>query len=387
MAQKTELTPAVAALKEYSVPAGTLLPLELSAPLHVTQLKPGSELTGNLVRPVYVYDRALIPAGSQVRAVVEKVEKLPSATRKSLSERVNAVTSLGQNRHDSYQITLRSAMLKLLSGAEFPIDVRLIRAGRQLQLLADEEGRMKVGGTTFKDLAQHAPLTAEIGWIMRGKHQLEESRHPTATLELTRRAIVDLPPQAEVPRPAIQTLTIPEGTRAHFLLLTDLRAKESKHGDTFRTRLVEPILQPDGQLLLPEGSVLDGHIAAIRPPRRLSRAGSIDLAFDLLNPPTGDSQNATGSLADVEMNSMPSDPIDSDSEVRAAMGAVSRKAARKAAGEAFKLATNGAIPHTSVAVGLFGLVADHGHDVALPKYTDLLVVFEKPMTVATQRRK
>ncbi len=374
-------------LKKYSVPAGTLLRMELSGPLHVAHLKLGSEIAGQLVRPVYVYDRALIPAGSQVRAVVEKVDKLKPAVKKGLMERVDSICSLGLNRHDSYEVTLRTATVKLLSGEEVPMDLRFIRGGQEVHLQADEEGRMKVGGATGKDLAQHAPGISQLSWIKRRKHQLQEFRHPAATLELTRVAHLDLPAQPAVPRAAIQPLTIPEGTRAHFLLLTDLRASESKRGDTFQTRLVEPIFWPDGQLLVPEGSVLDGHIAKVETPRRLSRAGSMYLAFDLLSEPGGDSQEVTAPVADREMAHKASATIDSEAGLHAALGAVSRKAARKGAGEVLKLATNGVVPYTSVAVSLFGLLADYGTDVDLPKYTDLLVVFGKPVTVATQPRK
>jgi hypothetical protein len=212
-----------------------------------------------------------------------------------------------------------------------------------------------------------------------------------ATFEVARAAHLDLPAQPEVPRAAVHPLTIPEGTRADFLLLTELRASESKRGDTFQTRLLEPIFQPDGQLLVPEGSILDGHIAKLEPPRRPSRAASMYLVFDRLTEPGGDSQKVTASLAAAEMDKKASVNMDSEGGLhgkggaknlakRAALGAVSQQAAD----EAVELATHAVAPYASGAVGLLVLLGGHGNDVDLPKYSDLQVVFGRPVTVPVQ---
>jgi hypothetical protein len=379
-------------LKEYTVPAGTILRMELSGPVNVAHLKPGNEIAGQLVRPVYVYDRALIPAGSQVHAVVEKVEKQKAAEKKGFMERVDTVRSLGLNRHNFYEVTLRTASVKLPSGAEVPMDLRFIRGAQEVRLQANDQGQMKVGGTTGKDLAQHTPGVSQVTRIKRGKHQVQEYRHPVATLEVERAAQLELPAQPEVRRATTQPVTIPEATHADFLLLTELRASENKQGDTFQARLLEPIFQPDGQLLMPEGSVLDGHIAKLERPRRLSRAASMYLAFDRLTQPGGDSQKVAASLAaaDVEKKA----PVNMDPEgglhgkggakslaKRAVVGAVSQRAAD----EAVEVATHAVAPYASGAVGLFILLGGHGNDVDLPQYSDLQVVFGRPVTVPAQK--
>ncbi len=381
-------------LKEYTVPPGTVLRMELSGPVNVAHLKPGSEIVGQLVRPVYVYDRALIPAGSQVHAVVEKVEKQKAAEKKGFMERVDTVRSLGLNRHNFYEVSLRTATVQLPSGAQVPIDLRFIRGGQEVRLQANDQGQMKVGGSTGKALAQHAPGVSQVTRIKRGKHQVREYQHPVATLEVERAAQLQLPAQPEVPRAATQPVTIPEGTHADFLLLTELRASEHKQGDTFQARLLEPIFQSDGQLLMPEGSVLDGHIAKLERPRRLSRAASMYLVFDRLTVPGGDSQKVAASLAAADVGKKA--PLNMDPEgglhgkggakslaKRAVLGAVSQRAAD----EAMEVATHAVAPYASGAVGLFILLGGHGNDVDLPQYSDLQVVFGRPVTVPTQAQK
>ncbi len=381
-------------LKEYTVPAGTVLRMELSGPVNVAHLKPGSEIAGQLVRPVYVYDRALIPAGSQVHAVVEKVEKQKSAEKKGFMERVDSMRSLGRNRHNFYNVSLRTATVQLPSGEQVPMDLCFIRGAQEVRLQANDQGQMKVGGTTGKDLAQHAPGVSQVTRIKRGKHQVQEYQHPVATLEVERAAQLELPAQPEVHRATTQPVTIPEATHADFLLLTELRASEKKQGDTFQARLLEPIFQPDGQLLMPEGSVLDGHIAKLERPRRLSRAASMYLAFDRLTQPGGDSQKVAASLAAADVDKKA--PVNMDPEgglhgkggakslaKRAVLGAVSQRAAD----EAVEVATHAVAPYASGAVGLFILLGGHGNDVDLPQYSDLQVVFGRPVTVPTQAQK
>jgi len=381
-------------LKEYTVPQGTILRLELSGPISVSHLKPGSELSGQLARPVYVYDRALIPAGCQVRAVVEKVEKQKAAGKKGLMERVDTVRSLGLNHHNFYEVTLRAATVRLPSGAEVPMDLRFIRGGEEVRLQANQEGEMKVGGKTGHDLAQHAPGVSQVTKIKHGKQQAQEYRHPVATLEVERVARLELPARPEVPRVAVQPVTIAEGTHADFLLLTELRASENKQGDTFKARLVEPIFQPNGQLLVPEGSLLDGHIAKLERPRRLSRAASMYLVFDRLTQPGGDSQKVAASLVSADVGKKAAITMDPEGGLHGKGGtkslakrAIMGVASQQVADEAVELATHAVAPYASTGVGLLILFGGHGNDVDLPQYSDLQVVFGRPVTVPSQLQK
>jgi hypothetical protein len=387
----TAQNPAPPGLKEYTVPAGAILRMELSGPVNVSHLKPGSELNGRLARPLYVYDRALIPAGSEVHVVVAKVEKEKLAEKKGFTERIDELRSFGLSRHNFYDVTLRSVTVKLPSGAELPLDLRFIRGGQEVHLRADDQGQMKVGGATGKDLAQHAPGVSQITKIRHGKHQAEEYRHPMATLEVEREAKLELAAQPEIPKASGEPLTIPEGTHADFLLLTELKASEQKQGDNFQARLVEPVFAPDGHLLVPEGSVLDGHIARLERPRRLSRAASMYLAFDRLTEPGAEAQKVSASLAGADVGKK--DPVKMDPEgglhgksgakslaKRAVVGVVSQQVAD----EVVEVATHAVAPYASAGLGLVILFGGHGNDVDLPKYSDLQVVFGRPMAVPAQ---
>jgi len=304
---------------------------------------------------------------------------------------VDTLRSLGLNHHNLYEVSLRAATVKLPSGAEVPMELRFIRGGEEVRLQANREGEMKVGGTTGKDLAQHAPGVSQVAKIKHGKHQVQEYRHPVAMLEVARAARLELPAQSEVERATVQPVTIPEGTHAEFLLLTELRASDSKRGDTFQARLVDPIFQPDGRLLVPEGSVLDGHIARLERPRRMSRAASMYLVFDRLTEPGGDSQKVAASLTAADVGKKAPVTMDSEGGLHGKGGARSLAkrvavgaASQQVADEAVEIATHAVAPYASAGVGLFVLLEGHGNDVDLPQSSDLQVVFGRPLTVPGQ---
>lgn len=372
------------------MPPGAILRVELSAPVVIERLKPGAELDGSLVRPIYVYDRAVIPAGSHVHAVVDKIQKEKEAQKKGLLERVDTVASLGMNRHNLYQVSLRSASIKVPSGEELGLDLRFIRGGEEVRLQTGNDGQMKVGSSTGSGLAQHAPVVGQVSQIKHDKKRVQEFRHPVATMEVEKPARIELPGQPEPARAvaAGQPVVIPEGTKAHFLLMTELRASDNKEGDQFKARLVEPIFQADGRLVLPEGAMLDGHISKLVPPRRMSRAASIYLVFDRLTTPEGEGQKVAASLASADVGKKV--PVNMDPEgglhgnggaknvaKRLVVGAVTEHAVD----EAVEMAVHAVAPYAGGFMGVAVLLGGHGNDVDLPQYSDLQVVFGRPVTV------
>jgi len=59
-------------------------------------------------------------------------------------------------------------------------------------------------------------------------------------------------------------------------------------------------------------------------------------------------------------------------------------ASEHAVDEAVEMATHAVAPYAGAATGLFILLSGHGNDVDLPQYSDLEVVFGRPLTVPGQ---
>jgi hypothetical protein len=123
----------------------------------------------------------------------------------------------------------------------------------------------------------------------------------------------------------------------------------------------------------------------------MSRAASMYLVFDRLTEPEGESQKVAASLAGADVGKKA--PVNMDPEgglhgksgsrnlaKRMAVGVASQQVAD----EAVEVATHAVAPYASVGIGLFVLLGGHGNDVELPRYSDLEVVFGRPLTVPGQ---
>ncbi len=386
-AQNLASPAAASGVRDYIVPAGTILRLTMSASVKPGQLKPGSEVEGQLSRPVYVYDRQVIPAGSRVHAVVGNVEKR-KVQNKGFMEHLQSVRSLGLHRKLDYDVSFQSAELTPLNGRVTPVGVKFIDAGEVVELHTKGD-QVQIGGTTAGDYAKLAPGVGKVESIRKGKKQLKQYRHPEVSLELEQPLDFQLPPDPAEPKAdLLDAGAIPAGTHARLLLLEPLSASENKQGDIFRARVLEPIVH-DGQLLLPEGSTLEGHIGKIVPPRRLNRAGSLYLVFDKVVLPNGNAEKVSASLVGTALEQKAAGSMDEEGGLHGkGRGAKQTMkdfgvslVSQQVADEVVELGTHAIAPYVSIPMGLAMFLGGHGHDVTLARYSELEIVMGRPMPI------
>jgi len=375
--------------KEYALPAGTVVRAALSGPVKVSHLKPGSELEGKLVYPVYVFDREAIPAGSAVRIVVDSVEKKKSSKKKDFMERLETVRSLGFDRKYVYDVKLRSSSLTMRDGSAVPIRAQLIQAGQVVQVRA-KGSDIKVGGTSAAELAKAAPGAGKVAGAASGRKRLERYRHPVMTLKLEEQLALSLPALAEAPAPMAldAPAALPAGTHARLLLLTPLRAGENHAGDVFQARLEEPIFD-HGRLVLPAGSLFEGHIKKVVRPRRLGRAASLLLTFDKFTLPDGSSQKIDASLDALEVEKTVPMSLNSEGGLSGKDRGAKRilrdfgisLGADQIADEITEQAIHALAPYAGAATGMFFFLGRRGNDVNLPEFSELEVVLNRPVTL------
>jgi len=88
-----------------------------------------------------------------------------------------------------------------------------------------------------------------------------------------------------------------EGTHARLTLNGEVSSRLPS-GSSFLARLDDPV-STDGQVLLPAGSIIEGHVES-KPARRLMRAGSLFMTFDRVILPNGEVQPANLRLVSSE---------------------------------------------------------------------------------------
>lgn len=352
--------------------ASLYVKVQLNSPLKVSALKPGDVVEGKLSRDVYSGDRELFATGSRVRLTVDKLER----RRRVPNDHWPWVVNLFTPRHENYP-TFRSASVSLPDGREIPLQVSLISIGNEVSVHA------RAAGSSKSEVKQKAQATVAL-----------EAR-------LTTSELVAAAPDSD--RDAAQSgpVLLAAGTTAKVILLGGVSAGKSRSGDSFQARLVEPV-RLDSKVVLPEGTLLQGKVVKSTPPRVLSRAGSLRLAFTDLTVPGTTSIPASASVTAVELDQKSHTLIDPEGKlqgdrpgkawmllnvgVTVGIAKVVDDGTQLLVEAIVETATDASTAGTAriaaiCASGLF-MLTRHGRDVALPRFTEMNVMFDRPVSLA-----
>jgi hypothetical protein len=107
----------------------------------------------------------------------------------------------------------------------------------------------------------------------------------------------DPPAKAGNSPPPPSTLTVPAGSTLHVRLTKTLTSKTSKTGDPFTGQVTEPITV-NGQEVVPAGSLVDGHVAMVKPSGRIAGKAEMRIVLDHLVTPDDVKMNMASSLED-----------------------------------------------------------------------------------------
>ncbi len=346
--------------------------IELNNAVKVSALKPGDIVEGKLSRDVYSGDRELFAAGSHARLTVDKLER----RRREPNDHWPWVINFFTPRHENYP-TFRSASVSLADGREIPLQVSLI--------------------SIRKEVSVHAPAKE------KSKESAPKSEaKPTVTLEarLTNGDLVGTTPDGESSASQTDAVTLSAGTKAKIILLGGVSAGKSRPGDSFQARVVEPV-RLDSRVLLPEGTLLQGTVVKSTPPRMLSRAGSLLLKFTDLTLPGATGIPASASVTAVELDQRSHTRIDPEGKlhgerpgtawmlvnvgVTAGIAKVVDDGTQLVVEAIVETATDastaGSARIAAICVSGVFLLTRHGRDVALPRFTEMNVMFDRPVAL------
>jgi hypothetical protein len=108
------------------------------------------------------------------------------------------------------------------------------------------------------------------------------------------------PSSAQAPffDPSNQPVVIPAGSILHVRLSSTLTSKTSKTGDKFTGMVTQPVVSGD-KTLVPEGSMVEGHVSMVKPSGRVAGRASMRVVLDKVNTPEDLNFNLAGSLQDL----------------------------------------------------------------------------------------
>ena len=369
--------------------------VQLDKPLKLAKLRPGDVVEGKLARGVYSSDRELYPAGSQVRLSVDHMER----RRRTPDDHWPWVVKVFTPRHEPYPV-FKTATISGANG-ESALQVSLISISRKREVnaqakkkksgkQADDSGSVEVSksGGVYGSGRLATPM------MVLEAFGAEPEKAPSTSAEGTS--------ASELPSgPDLSSLeTLPAGTACKILLLGNVSASKSKPGDVVQARLIEPVLV-NSRVVLPAGSLFQGKVVKRTPPRWGSRSGSLYLTFTGVTLPGGNFIPIAASLAAAELDRRSHTRIDAEGQLRgerpgkawmainigvtAGLSKEVDDAAQLIVEAIVSTATDASTAGTARIVsgcisGIY-MVTRHGRDVVLPRFTEMDVSLDRPLTL------
>jgi hypothetical protein len=353
------------------------LKVRLDSPVKFSKLKPGDQVSGKLVQDVYQGGIDVFPASSAVRLTVDRLER----RRRAPNDHWPWVIKAFSPRHERWPVFHVASVTKV-DGTQVPLEVSMISANREVEI---EPKPKKQSGSTSSQAAHPTKTRRDLG--------------PLVTLTASTQANADSSVNAAAP----VSVTIPSGTQAKVILLGDISASKNRAKDSFQARLVEPVFL-DSKILLPEGTLFQGTVLKTQAPRTLSRSGSISLAFTNMTIPGGTGTSIDASVAGAEIDQRSHTVIDPEGRMHGdrpgkawmIINIGTTAGIAKAADDGTQLviealvstatdvSTAGTARIVSTCASAIFLLTRHGRDVVLPKYTQMKIVFDRPVLVSNQ---
>lgn len=294
-----------------TVPKQASLQVALEAEVRVKRV--GQSVSARLVDPIYAFDQLVVPAGSEIRGEVTKIE--------SLSGTLRILAGLNADFTPVRQVEVTFTDLLLPGGKHVPIHTSVTPgSGQLLQFVSAPEKDPK---NTAHDVASEKTNEAKQQARDQWNYAMQQLKTPGRIHRLKRYLEACLPIHAQyIPAGTIyyaeledsldfgsETLTpdeassiggpLSEGSVVHARLLTALSSATARKGQGVEAVLSRPLFDGD-RLIYPQGSRLVGSVGQVQPARRMKRNGQLRIAFQEVALPEGLEQNVQATLVAVQ---------------------------------------------------------------------------------------
>jgi hypothetical protein len=227
---------------------------------------------GKIVDPVYVFDRQVIPSGTEILGKVTALQSVGKWKRVS-SMLAGDFTPL----HDP-EITFD--MLVLPDGKEIPINTSVVSRGNVL--VRFDKGKTRAFTTTIQEPGKD--LVHRLLWGLSPYHP------QSISIGTTYKATLETPLEFGNAIVGSKTLTsigsTPEaGAIISARLLTSLDSKTTTIGTTIQAVLMRPLYSVDQRLIYPAGSRMQGMVVEAKSAGFWNHSGKLDMKFTKIEPP------------------------------------------------------------------------------------------------------
>ena len=292
----------------------------------------GQPIDGMIVQPVYAYDRLVVPAGTRVTGHISALDRPSKITR------LRAILSGDLSPPRSVHIQFDT--LLLASGGAVPFRCVVTNEIPHMRRAsappsADDDPSQDVGRVSgAKRKIRARARTAISDARQRARDVLGEIRQPGRKARLKDAIVQRLPYHPQV---------IDVGTGYHVDLLTPLdfgavvrrdlapagagpdpssvvsarllatlNSATTTRGTRVQASVTEPVFSADHQLVVPEGTLIEGEVTRVRPARRLHRNGELRFLVETIHRTASEPAPLLAALSSVEVGGDTSVTIDDE---------------------------------------------------------------------------
>jgi len=274
----------------------------------------GQPIHGRIVEPVYAFDHIVIPTGSEVSGQVTKIGEI--------SRGQGTAAALNADFTPERDVEVNFDNLELADGRRFRLQSRVTSGSGQVMRFVAAEGKEK--RNVVKDAASEKTKQAKEHARQEWDNAMKQLKTPGRKRRLERYIESQLPVHrqfipagtvyfAELTVPldfGTELMTpqmaasiggpLPPGTVVHARLITQLTSATTQKGDAVKAVITQPLLDDKGNLILPQGSWLEGTVRQAQPARRMKKNGQLRIAFEKLIPPDGIAEKVDATLEGVQ---------------------------------------------------------------------------------------
>jgi len=274
---------------DLAVPKGTALQVALDKEVRVKRV--GQPIHGQIVEPVYAFDRLVVPVGSEVNGNITEIE--------GVSAGIRTLDALDADFTPARKLSVRFTELILASGEHIPVNTIVTAgSGEPIRFVTAADENPKGVKDAASQKAHEAKEEAKKEW----NAAMQQVKEPGKVHKIERYAMAQLPvrPQyidagtvyfAELQEPlnfGTELLTPelaasigsvpPPGSFVHARLLNSLSSSASHNGDEVGAVISRPLFD-DGRLIYPQGTLLKGTVLQARRAGYMSRSGQLRIVF------------------------------------------------------------------------------------------------------------
>jgi hypothetical protein len=190
---------------------------------------------------------------------------------------------------------------------------------------------------------------------------------------------------------AAKTFTIPDGTRIQARLETLVSSKTNRQGDRFTAKVSEPVLI-NGKEVIPQGTIIEGRVAEIKPAGKARSRAEMNLAYERLIFPNGVSETIVAVAA--ELDDTQQAEIDRKEGTIKGESTTKRDVAEVGGGTAVGAgigAIAGGGKGAAIGAGIGGVVGlidsmrRTGKDIEFPAGMRLVIRLQRPLTISSTK--